>query len=621
MLLQTKLILSVISIFIISMLIILGVICYTQLDSTEVLQQEVNNSTELMLSEQDKIYHEFVTSQTQAARKRLTNRVEAMGTLLSRLAKEPIENFDFEILNAYCQQICKDEDIILCFVSNEDDEIITEFTNQESRVINSLLTAPPTDIGELAEALLAQESVTRVTLPITDEDAQEIIGSTTLLWVDASLQEQTEAIKTSSAFIKQSSSLLANKLSESIFRITQDTASLFVTRGAIISGIAIVFSFFAILFISRSIFRPISYATDRLQLLANEGDLSECELKKDKKNDEVGRLSTSICTIISDYQNLACICKRLASGDWQVSTKAKSPKDELGSAVQILIHDVNSMLYSVNAISEQIYSLSEHIEAGSHQLSTSANLSANNSEKVTQSIKIISKQTQNTADNTTKADQLTKEISLTTTTGNKNINKMLESISELKASSTAIITIIKTIEGIAFQTNLLALNAAVEAARAGKHGKGFAVVAEEVRSLASRSAKAAQDTDKLITQTHNKIENSAAIAQDSAASFESITQGLEQIAALVSNISSSTAEQANSISKISTGVSNIDKAIHINTEQARKAAEVSDLMSSQSNLLNELVNRFKLNPELISEEAQTRNSFNTLPIPTKPELQ
>jgi len=63
----------------------------------------------------------------------------------------------------------------------------------------------------------------------------------------------------------------------------------------------------------------------------------------------------------------------------------------------------------------------------------------------------------------------------------------------LSEHAQAIESILGLIRDIAGQTNLLALNATIEAARAGDAGRGFAVVAQEVKSLASQTARATDD--------------------------------------------------------------------------------------------------------------------------------
>jgi methyl-accepting chemotaxis protein len=73
-----------------------------------------------------------------------------------------------------------------------------------------------------------------------------------------------------------------------------------------------------------------------------------------------------------------------------------------------------------------------------------------------------------------------------------------EMVAGLRAASERIGDVVGLISAIASQTNLLALNATIEAARAGEAGKGFAVVAQEVKSLASQTARATGDISQQI---------------------------------------------------------------------------------------------------------------------------
>ncbi len=117
----------------------------------------------------------------------------------------------------------------------------------------------------------------------------------------------------------------------------------------------------------------------------------------------------------------------------------------------------------------------------------------------------------------------------------------------LSAHVEAIESILGLIRDIAGQTNLLALNATIEAARAGDAGRGFAVVAQEVKSLASQTARATDDITAKIT----------AIQQATRQTVEangSIRQTVEEVQTSANRIKRAMEVQARTVTMITAAV-------------------------------------------------------------------
>jgi methyl-accepting chemotaxis protein len=96
-------------------------------------------------------------------------------------------------------------------------------------------------------------------------------------------------------------------------------------------------------------------------------------------------------------------------------------------------------------------------------------------------------------------------------------------IAALSQAASRIGDVIKLITAVAEQTNLLALNATIEAARAGEAGRGFAIVAQEVKALATQSARATEEIGTQIAGMQSATRESVAAIKEIGATIGRIS--------------------------------------------------------------------------------------------------
>jgi methyl-accepting chemotaxis protein len=172
------------------------------------------------------------------------------------------------------------------------------------------------------------------------------------------------------------------------------------------------------------------------------------------------------------------------------------------------------------------------------------------------------------------------------------VQRAVEAMGGIEASSREISQIISVIDGIAFQTNLLALNAGVEAARAGDAGKGFAVVANEVRALAQRSADAANDIKKLITSSAQQVSIGVELVSETGSALGNIAQRITGVRDAIEDIAISAEQQANSLHQINSAVADVDRMTQQNASMSEECTAAASSLASSAGELHHTIQDF-----------------------------
>jgi methyl-accepting chemotaxis protein len=347
------------------------------------------------------------------------------------------------------------------------------------------------------------------------------------------------------------------------------SALLFIPAGAVLAALL---SLAATLLLSRLIARPIIAMTEAMRRLAG-GDL-DAEIPALDRRDEVGEMGRAMLVFRRNAQEARSL-QATADRDHALRARRQAAMDrhtqEFGASAAGVMANLARSAETMRKTAAEMATAAQQTRVSAARAAEGAATSTSNLASVSAAAEEMSASINEITHQVTRATQaVAQAVSRASATDEK--------VSSMADAADRVGDVARLITEIAGRTNLLALNATIEAARAGEAGKGFAVVANEVKALATQTAKA---TDEISVQ----IGAIRSVTSEAMSAVRAVSASIAEVNEVAIAIAAAVEEQAVTTREIAVSVQTVTAATHESTRAVQEVSVISESTDAASGMV------------------------------------
>jgi len=363
------------------------------------------------------------------------------------------------------------------------------------------------------------------------------------------------------------------------------------TNAKIIVGIAIAAALavgvLSYLMVVSTVCKPILTLRDRMGRLA--GDDLSVEIPSCGRKDEIGAMARAV-----EVFKRNGIERREMLEREKVEIAQREERARRRDAATVSFNrEVAGIMQTVTSASTELESTAASLSSTAEEGARQAAVVAAGAEEANANVSTVAAATEELSASISEISQQMVEARTVAGHANDESRRANERIQGLVESAQKIGEVVRLIQDIASQTNLLALNATIEAARAGDAGKGFAVVANEVKTLASQTARATEEITGQVQAVQSSTQEAVQAIAGIGNTIARIHEISATIAAAVEEQGAATNEIARNVALASAGTSEVTSNIAVVNEVARETGESASHVLHATGELNTQSNRLK----------------------------